>query len=718
MLNMAINSFSGTTVTAGNLGNVQVSDPQTNQVLLWNGSAWVNSAVSSADGGTVTSVALSGGSTGFSISNSPVTASGTMTISGTLVVGSGGTGLTTLATGRIPFGAGTSPLGSTDNLFYDSSNNRLGVLTNSPELTLHVGNSNTNLNNLALFESGDAAARISFKDSSTSDNDTVGIGALGNNLRLFSGDNPSAILDSNQNFSVGGSVRIGNTGTPVAPLHINATTSQVGFLTSTQANAYFEFFDSTTSGLNYVNVGATGDNLTFKSNNVSYRWATADGSNGQVLTTDGSGNLSFTTGSGGGGVSGTIADTQIAYGTAADTIGGDANFTWDSSRQLLEVTYSTLANVYEVVADVNITKGQAVYTTGFNGGSGKPQVDLAQSNSSSTMPAIGIAAADITAGQTGFVIIDGQLDGITTSGSANDILYVSPTVAGALTNVRPTGATELVQNMGNIIKVGAGGKIAVTTVGRTTDVPNSFSISGSMSADSLTLTTPLAIAEGGTGATTASGALSNLGAGGPSTGSANQFNVADGSGGWDSAAVYYHNTGSGGIKIGNSGLPNWPINAQASGSQSFIGRFVTQASQCKLSFMSSSSSTSAVAFGAEASQALIISNATEYLFPSSDGSSGDVMTTDGSGNLSFTDISGRSSFSVSPGTTNDQSVTIADSNVTATNTIVFSLEGNSNVSFSDDYISARNSGTSFTITFDAFNSTAASDTVYCNYMIL
>ena len=160
---------------------------------------------------------------------------------------------------------------------------------------------------------------------------------MGDNLRLFSGDSPSAILDSNQNFSVGGSVRIGNTGTPVAPLQINATTSRVGFLTSTQSNAYFEFFDNTTSGINYVNVGATGDNLTFKSNNVGYRWATADGSNGQVLTTDGSGNLSFTTVSGGtsltvrevdGTPSVSSVDTiVVSNGTLTDDGGGQVTIT-------------------------------------------------------------------------------------------------------------------------------------------------------------------------------------------------------------------------------------------------------------------------------------------------------------------------------------------------------------------------------------------------------
>ena len=59
--------------------------------------------------------------------------------------------------------------------------------------------------------------------------------------------------------------------------------------------------------------------------------------------------------------------------------------------------------------------------------------------------------------------------------------------------------------------MGAGGKIAVTTIGRANDVPNSFSISGSISAESITLTNPLDIADGGTGASTAVDALRNLG---------------------------------------------------------------------------------------------------------------------------------------------------------------------------------------------------------------
>jgi hypothetical protein len=46
-------------------------------------------------GGTVTSVDVSGGSTGLTTSGGPITGSGTITLTGTLGIGSGGTGQTT-----------------------------------------------------------------------------------------------------------------------------------------------------------------------------------------------------------------------------------------------------------------------------------------------------------------------------------------------------------------------------------------------------------------------------------------------------------------------------------------------------------------------------------------------------------------------------------------------------------------------------------------------
>ena len=59
--------------------------------------------------GTVTSVDVSGGTTGLTTSGGPVTTSGTITIAGTLAYGNGGTGGTAAPTaGTIPYGTGTA----------------------------------------------------------------------------------------------------------------------------------------------------------------------------------------------------------------------------------------------------------------------------------------------------------------------------------------------------------------------------------------------------------------------------------------------------------------------------------------------------------------------------------------------------------------------------------------------------------------------------------
>lgn len=57
--------------------------------------------------GTVTSVAFSGGTTGLAVTGSPITGSGTITLTGTLGVANGGTGGTSQATARTGLGLGT-----------------------------------------------------------------------------------------------------------------------------------------------------------------------------------------------------------------------------------------------------------------------------------------------------------------------------------------------------------------------------------------------------------------------------------------------------------------------------------------------------------------------------------------------------------------------------------------------------------------------------------
>ena len=63
-----------------------------------------------AGSGTVTSVAFSTGTTGLSVSGSPITTSGTITLSGTLALANGGTGIDSSAVtdGQLLIGGGTA----------------------------------------------------------------------------------------------------------------------------------------------------------------------------------------------------------------------------------------------------------------------------------------------------------------------------------------------------------------------------------------------------------------------------------------------------------------------------------------------------------------------------------------------------------------------------------------------------------------------------------
>jgi len=84
---------------------------------------------------------LQSGDTAASLTITSATINGgTITGITDLAVADGGTGLSSLTAGYIPFGAGTSAFGSSANLFWDSANNRLGVGTASPASLFAVDN--------------------------------------------------------------------------------------------------------------------------------------------------------------------------------------------------------------------------------------------------------------------------------------------------------------------------------------------------------------------------------------------------------------------------------------------------------------------------------------------------------------------------------------------------------------------------------------------------
>ena len=119
-----------------------------------------------------------------------------------------------------------------------------------------------------------------------------------------------------------------------------------------------------------------------------------------------------------------------------------------------------------------LTKGQLVYISGHSGN--KPEVSLAQSNSSATMPAFGFVQKDIAAEAEGYVVYSGLFKGIDTNTLYNegDTLYVSSTTAGEFQNTPPSGS-NLIQKIGKIIKSDTtNGEVLVGGAGRTNATPN------------------------------------------------------------------------------------------------------------------------------------------------------------------------------------------------------------------------------------------------------
>jgi len=176
--------------------------------------------------------------------------------------------------------------------------------------------------------------------------------------------------------------------------------------------------------------------------NDEYTLPANDGSAGQAIVTDGSGNLSF--------------GSAIA-----------------SSAESAESIHITVKNT----SGAQITKGTPVYITGETGNSGKIEVAPADASDSAKMPAVGILESTLNNNAEGFCVQGGLLGGLSTATidgtttTVNDTVYVKS--GGGLTMTKPTGSDNLIQNIAKVARThSSNGSLVVSSILRTNDVPN------------------------------------------------------------------------------------------------------------------------------------------------------------------------------------------------------------------------------------------------------
>ena len=141
--------------------------------LKWSGSAFTWDATSV---GTVTSVDVSGGTTGLTTSGGPITSSGTITLAGTLAIGNGGSGQTTAQTAMNAFAGATT---SGHYLRGNGSNVLMAAIQAGDVPTLNqntTGSAGSVANSVTFTNTGGATVGTTFDGSAarTIDYSTVG----------------------------------------------------------------------------------------------------------------------------------------------------------------------------------------------------------------------------------------------------------------------------------------------------------------------------------------------------------------------------------------------------------------------------------------------------------------------------------------------------------------------------------------------------------------
>jgi hypothetical protein len=342
-----------------------------------------------------------------------------------------------------------------DTLHVDTTANSIGIETKNPQANLHV------------------VGNVYVSSNLTVDEDTLHVDATTNSVGIET-KNPQANLHVVGNVYVSSNLTVDED-----TFHVDATTHSVGVETkSPQANLHVV-------GNVYVssNLTVNEDTLHVDAGDKSIGLGTVNPTSnlhvvGNVyvssnITTDGTLTLNHPTTAV---ITDLTSNVEVKLDQLANVVIGEKTL---ANEDMLVYDGSNWTNQLQnhtflyAKAGETIDKGDAVYATGTIGNN-MFSIQKAQANSSATMPALGVAYQDFALNQEGLIVTFGRADGVNTDNfQTGETVYVSNVTAGALSNVKPYGATDLIQNIGLVVKGHPStGIVSVTGVGRSNDIPN------------------------------------------------------------------------------------------------------------------------------------------------------------------------------------------------------------------------------------------------------
>jgi len=183
-------------------------------VTITPGAGSIEIAFTGPGAGSVTSVDVSGGTTGLTATGGPITSSGTITLAGTLAVANGGTGATTLAGANIPVVNVANTFTGTQTFSGTSSATAI-VLNDAAEVATVSATAATGTINYDI-----TTQSVLYYTSNASANWTV-------NFRASSGTSLNTLMSTGQSMTVAFLVTQGSTAYYNSAVQVDGTTSGV-----------------------------------------------------------------------------------------------------------------------------------------------------------------------------------------------------------------------------------------------------------------------------------------------------------------------------------------------------------------------------------------------------------------------------------------------------------------------------------------------------------